>query len=238
MIAAVATRRWIWVAIWQLWDRVSLYLPIVMMGFLGLGTYWLVRNTPVFDAPAAARVVLHEADYFMRNFTVKNFGENGKLTSQVSGIEARHYPDTDTLEIDAGRVRSIGPQGQITVSSADRVLSNGDGSELQLFGNAVVIREPIRDASGRETPRLTYRSDFLHAFVNEERVTSYKPVVLTRGTDEFTGDNFAYDSLSGVGELKGRVRGVLTPRASQRSFPSQPLAQPQSPPSSQPRPAP
>ena len=197
----------------RLWDKASLYLPVMLMGILSLGTYWLARNTPVNVAPEVARELVHEADYFMRNFTVKNFDEKGRLRSQLSGVEARHFPDTDTLEIDQGRIRNIDLQGKLTLSSANRVLSNGDGSELQLIGNAVVVREASRNANGEATPRMEYRGEFLHAFVNEERVTSHKPVVLTRGTDQFTGDSFAYDNLSGVGELKGRVRGVLMPRA-------------------------
>ena len=28
------------------WERVSVYLPIILMGFIALGTYWLARNTP------------------------------------------------------------------------------------------------------------------------------------------------------------------------------------------------
>jgi len=195
----------------RLWDRLSLYLPVLMMGVLGLGTYWLVRNAPVFIAPGAPREVVHEADYFMRDFTVKNFDEKGVLKSQIFGVEARHYPDSDTLEIDQGRIRNIDPEGRLTVSSATLVRSNGDGSELQLIGDALVVREASRDASGQELPRLEYRSEFLHAFVNEQRVASHKPVVLTRGKDRFSGDSFAYDSVSGVAEMKGRVRSQLVP---------------------------
>ena len=35
----------------RLLDRVSMYAPLLMMGVLALGTYWLVRNTP--NAPTA-----------------------------------------------------------------------------------------------------------------------------------------------------------------------------------------
>ena len=53
----------------HLWDRVSIYLPVLLMGALALGTYWLVRNSPVFNAPEAAKEARHESDYFMRLFT-------------------------------------------------------------------------------------------------------------------------------------------------------------------------
>ncbi|MDB5965947.1 MAG: hypothetical protein JWQ72_2447 [Polaromonas sp.] len=197
----------------RLWDRVSIYLPVLLMGLLALGTYWLVRNSPVISAPEAPRAVPHEADYFMRNFTVKSFDETGLLKSEIRGIEARHYPDTDTLEIDEPRIRSISPEGRLVTSTGNRGLSNSDGSEVQLFGNAHVVREPSKDAAGNDLPRLEFQGEFLHVFVNDERVKSHLPVVLTRGSDRFTGDTLAYDNLTGVGDLKGRVRGLMVPKA-------------------------
>ena len=197
----------------RLWDSLTIYMPLLLMGALALGTYWLVRNTPIFSAPEVAKKASHDADYFMRKFTVKTFDEGGKLKSEIYGIEARHFPDTDILEIDQARIRSINADGRITTATANRAYSNGDGSEVQLTGNALVVREASQDSSGRESPRLEFRGEFLHAFLNEERVKSHKPVVLIRGADQFTGNTFAYDNLDQVADLKGRVRGVLVPRS-------------------------
>ena len=201
-----------WRRVLRAWDRISIYLPVVLMGMLALSTYWLVRNSPVFGAPEAAKLVRHDVDYFMRKFTIKSFGESGQLKSEIYGVEGRHYADTDTLEIDQPRVRSISPEGRLVTSTGDQALSNGDASEVQLMGNARVVREAALDASGKELPRMEFQGEFLHAYVNEERVKSHKPVVLTRGGDQFTGDTFAYDNMSGVADLKGRVRGLLVPR--------------------------
>lgn len=201
-----------WLKGLRVWDRITLYLPILLMGLLALGTYWLVRNSPVFSAPGAAREAPHESDYFLRRFTVKNFDEAGVLRSEIYGDEARHYPDTDTLEVDQPRMRSISPEGRLLTSTGNRALVNGDGSEVQLLGNAHVVRDAVKDANGRELPRMEFQGEFLHAFVNDERVRSHKPVLLTRGKDQFSGNTFAYDNLTGVADLKGRVRGVLVPR--------------------------
>ena len=122
------------------WERLSLYLPVLLMGLLALGTWWLVRNAPRPQQPAVERPVSHEPDYFMKSFSVKTFDATGRLQSEVMGETARHYPGTDTLEIDQARMRSVAPNGRLTVARADRALSNGDGSEVQLFGNAVVTR--------------------------------------------------------------------------------------------------
>jgi lipopolysaccharide export system protein LptC len=193
------------------WDQVSIYLPIILMGLMALGTYWLARNTPVFSLPETPRPARHVPDYYMRGFSVKTFDANGRLKSEVFGSEARHYPDTDTLEIDQPRIRSYNAGGDLTVATANRALTNADGSEVQLLGNAVVTHEPTRSADGRTTPALEFRGEFLHAFLNTEQVKSNKPVTLVRGGDRFTADSLEFDNVSRVMELKGHVQGTLVP---------------------------
>ncbi len=193
-------------SLWRAWDRFSIYLPVLLMGLLALGTYWLARNTPSAPAARVARAPTHEPDYFMRGFSVKSFDASGRLQSELHGVEARHYPDTETLEIDQARIRSFNAQGMLTVATAKRAISNADGSQVQLIGDAVVTRE-----AGPTAPRMEIRSEFLHAFMDTERVQSHKPVRLTRGADEFTADSLNYDNLDRVLDLQGRVRGVLQP---------------------------
>jgi lipopolysaccharide export system protein LptC len=194
-------------------DRVTIYLPVILTALLALGTYWLVQNAPKLLQPSGKEVPTHEPDFFMRGFVIKNFLPSGELRSELFGKEGRHYPDNDTMEVDQVRLRAISPEGLTTRATADRGLSNGDGSEVQLFGNAVVVREAATLGGGRVAPRLEFRGDFLHAYIDTERVTSNKPVTLIRGTDRFTADTLDYDNLSGVANLQGRVRGQLVPSA-------------------------
>ena len=196
------------------WDRVSIYLPLVLMALIALGTYWLVRNSPMLAGQAAAQPAKGGVDYFMRQFTIKSFDEAGRLKSEVSGTEGRHFVDTDILEIDQPRIRSVGEQGRVTISTGNQALSNGDASEVQLLGNARVVREAIKSADGTMLPRMEFAGEFLHAFVNEERVKSHKPVTLKRGADSLSGDTLSYDSVSGIAEFNGRVKAVLVPEAS------------------------
>jgi lipopolysaccharide export system protein LptC len=202
-----------WGRVRDVLDRATIYLPIILTAAVALGTYWLVRNAPKLLEPTAKAAPTHEPDYFMRDFVIKNFLPNGDLRSELHGKEGRHYPDTDTVEVDDVNMRSVSPQGYTTRSTAKRGISNSDGSEIQLFGNAVVIRDPSVGANGKPTPRLEFRGEFLHAFLDSERVTSNQPVTLIRGTDQFTADNLDYDNLSGVANLTGRVRGLLVPSA-------------------------
>jgi lipopolysaccharide export system protein LptC len=192
------------------WDRVSLYLPIVLMGILALGTYWLVRSTPVFTPPEPERPPTHEPDYYMKHLNVKTFGVTGKLKSEIVGLEARHFPDTDLLEIDQVRIRSFDEHGRLTTATARRAVTNADGSQVELMGDALVVREAASDK--QPSPRLSFSGDYLKAFLNTEKLHSPRPVLLTRGKDQFSADSMAYDNISQVIELKGRVKGLLVPK--------------------------
>lgn len=195
----------------QAWDRVSIYLPLMLMGLLALGSWWLVRSTPSLPVNAPEAAPRHEPDYYMNRFAIRSFDPKGQRKHEITGAKAVHYPDTDTLEISQVRVQSFSANGEVTTATAERGLSNADGSEVQLFGNAHVVREP---GSGATTPARApseMRSDFLHLFTQTERVRTHRPIVLTRGNSRLQADAMDYDNLSQVLTLRGHVRAEVLP---------------------------
>jgi lipopolysaccharide export system protein LptC len=209
---SVQRSRSLWRRLRENLDALLLYFPVVLMGLLAMLTYWLVRNTPPAPEEVPRAQARHVPDYFMRDFSVRTFAANGRFQSEIQGLEIRHFPDTDTLEIDQPRIRRTGPLGQVTVAQADKGISNADGSEVQLMGRATVVREAFARKDSTPQPRFELRSDFLHFFVDTDRVQTHLPVELMRGQDRFTADRLMYDNLDQRVELSGRVRGVLQPR--------------------------
>jgi lipopolysaccharide export system protein LptC len=197
----------------RVFDRLAVYLPLLLMGLMAMSTYWLVRNTPSVVEAEQDAPLRHEPDYFMRDFSVKVFAEDGRLKSEMVGTEGRHYPDTDTLEVDRPRIRVLSTEGRVTTAVAARGLINADGSQAQLFGKALVVREASTNAQGVVTPRSELHSDFLHFFADTEQVRSHLPVLLVRGAgNRFTSqEGITYDNLDRVMQLTGRVRGTLLP---------------------------
>lgn len=214
---ALQPRKAEWRSLSHLWGRIAMYMPLLLMGALALGTYWLVRNTPGLTASQAVKEVRHEVDYFMDNFTIKSFDEAGKLNSEIDGQQARHFPDTDILEIDQVHIRRIDTLGLVVTATAARAYANSDGSEVQLTGHARVLRQASLSPDGKASPNLEFRGEFLHVFLNEERLQSHLPVLLIRGADQFTGNSFSYNNLERVVVLTGRVRGVLMPQSASRA---------------------
>lgn len=189
-------------------DLASAYLPLLLMAVLAAGTWWLVRNAPAIDTHPAVAPVRHEADYVMTNFMVQRFGPDGSLRTQLEGAQLRHYPDDDTLEIDDARIRAVGDNGSLTLASANRALANGDGSEIQLIGDARVTRP----ADGKEA-EVQFRSEFLQAFRNIEQLRTNQPVVVTQGPNVVHAQGMEYDNLRRVVQLKGRSSATfISPR--------------------------
>ena len=188
-------------------ELLGAYLPLLLMLLLALGTWWLVRITPGAEEPTTAAAQRSEPDYTMRDFVVERFGKDGHLKARVQGEQMRHYAGADRIEIDQARVRAVSDDGRTTLAQARRAITNGDGSELQLLGDARVT------STGPNGEPIEFRGEFLHAFLNSQKVRSHLPVSVFRDGSEFHAAGMDYDHLSGQLKLDGRMRALLQPRA-------------------------
>jgi lipopolysaccharide export system protein LptC len=194
---------------WRVLGFLSAYLPLLIVALLALGSWWLVQRAPSAGGSSEAAPLRHEPDYEMHRFSVQRFASEGALRAQIEGDDLRHYPDTDTVEIDNVRMRSIGVDGRVTIATAKRAISNGAGTEVQLLGNAQVVSEA---APGDNEP-ITFRSDFLHAFLDTERVRTHLPVTVVKGAMQVNTQGMDYSHLDRVVNFSGRTRAVFPPRA-------------------------
>jgi lipopolysaccharide export system protein LptC len=188
-------------------DALVSYLPVLLMALLALATWWLAKNTPVPPPERPAAPARHEPDYEMRGFSVQRFTAQGPANSIIEGRWLRHFPDTDTLEIEGVRVLWTDEQGRKTIATAQRAVAKADGSEVQLTGEAHVVRDAAPAAA--DPGRLEFRSEFLQLYTQTQRVRTHLPVTLTQGGSQMQAGSLYYDHRAGVLELGGRVRGML-----------------------------
>ncbi len=195
-----------------LFDQISIYLPIVLMLLVALGSYWLLRSTPEPDIPVPEAEVLHEPDSIMRGFSVRVFNASGMMRSEIYGVEARHYPDNGETEVDHARVRAYTEDGQLTVANADLITSNEPGTQFELRGNGVVIRQAGVDPDGIPTPRMEFHGEYLHLTTLPERIFSDQPVLMIRGSDQINADSLYYwGDTRRLARMKGQVRATIQP---------------------------
>lgn len=190
----------------RLRQTLSSYLPLLLMLLLALSTWWLVKNAPQPQEPRGPVVLRHVPDYTMDRFAVQRFTREGRLRALLEGAQLRHYPDTDTLEIDEVRVRGVGEDGSLIVATARKAVATGDGNQVQLVGGArVVATRP-----GQEP--IEFEGEFLHAFLDTERVRSHLPVTVRQDGSELRAQGLDYDHLTRIARLAGRVQARMLPQ--------------------------
>lgn len=188
-------------------EALSAYLPLLLMTLLALASWWLVKNSPRPLSVAEDRPVSSEPDYTMNGFALERFDATGRLRLRIEGVQLRHFPASDRVEIDDARIHAVAEDGRVTLAHARQAIGNGDGSEMQLLGGAEVSSQ---DASGAP---LLMRGEFLHAFLVTERVRSHLPVQVRQGANEWRAGGLDYDHAARRLELAGPMRAELAPRA-------------------------
>ena len=188
----------------RLLDKLSVYLPMIVMALLASGSWWLVRSVPELLMPAVNKAVREEPDYRLENFTVKSFDVSGRMTREVSGDKAQHYPASETLDIEQIRIYAENETGKILNARSRQGIATDDGKQVTLIGDASAIRQAF-DTS----PQLELRGQRLVALPDDDRVVSSDPVQITRDRDVFTAQTMDFNTNTGEYLLKGRVRGTL-----------------------------
>jgi lipopolysaccharide export system protein LptC len=198
----------------RLRDRVLSYLPLLLMALLALATWWLVKNTPGAPATGQERALRHEPDYLMQGFRLQRFAATGELRVEIEGTQMRHYPDTDTIEIDEVRLRSLGEDGSVLRATAHRALSDGKGTQVQLLGAAQVVRDAPA-GRGNAAP-VEVRSEFLRVFTEEQRVQTDQPVQVLQGSNDIRAAGVDYDHRSGLARYQGPAKARFDPPGRRR----------------------
>ncbi|MGB4059994.1 MAG: LPS export ABC transporter periplasmic protein LptC [Burkholderiaceae bacterium] len=193
-------------------ERLTIYLPMLLMGLLALASYWLLQATPGTPTPGPDRAEVHQPHHVMQGFSVRTHGPGGALKTEVLGSEARLFPDDGSMEMDDPRVRSFSTDGVLTTLAANQGWSNKANDEFVLRGNAQVVRHPAALATGQKLGRMEFQGQHLRVFTAQHRVVSDEPVLLLRGADRITANRLDYNDEQRVAVLTGRVRAQLVAR--------------------------
>lgn len=188
------------------WDRLSLYLPLLVMLLLALGSWWLVRSMPDLWTPPKEKVVRKDPDYHLQQFVVRVFDAQGRLVREVMGEDSHHYPDTDELHIEKVTYQARNEAGQRLTAVARKGIATGDGERVTLLGDARAVREGTA-----QLPRIELRGDKITAMIKAQKLLSEEPVKITRGADSFSANAMDFNLETGQYQLSGRVRGALAP---------------------------
>jgi lipopolysaccharide export system protein LptC len=191
-------------------ETLSAYLPLLLMTALALGTWWLVRNSPVSTGPSMAGASHHVPDYTLDRFTMQRFDATGALKVVIEGEHLRHFPDDDIMEVESIRVVDTEPDGRRMTATARQGRARGDGSEVWLDGEAQVVAEQPGE------PPIQINGEHLRANPKARRVESDSPVTVQQGSNRFEADGMNYDHETRLLTLLGHAHGLYQPATNVR----------------------
>lgn len=180
-------------------------LPVVAMAALAAITYWLVQATRPPVDEGVTPVKSHTPDYFADNFSITELDQTGATQYRLTAQRLVHFEDNAVSDLVQPALRAFQPGKPVVTTTADRGTVNGDASIVDLYDNARIVRAP-----GPQDPQMQADSSHFRVFVNDDVITSEKPVKLQRGLSLVNAsDGMNYNNVTRIIELYGHVRGTI-----------------------------
>jgi lipopolysaccharide export system protein LptC len=186
----------------RLYDRIAAILSLVLLGSLGLFTYYLavIVERP---QPSQPRAGANDPEYFVEGVAIINMNAQGAPAFRLEAESLRHDPADDATEFTRPRMVSLDPSRPRLVIVADRGSIAREGKETRLAGNVVITR-----AAGPDTEALRAETELAVILPEREIVRSDRAVRITHGSNLLTGVGMELDNGSRRLRLDSNVRVV------------------------------
>ncbi|WP_420994596.1 LPS export ABC transporter periplasmic protein LptC [Cupriavidus sp. 30B13] len=182
-------------------------LPLLLMALVAGSTFWLVQVNSPHEAPAGPVGTKHEPDYYMIRFSATELAEDGNTKMRFTGDKMIHFADDQTYEVTKPAMRAYEIDRPPVTGHADRGTMNAEGSVVDLFGHALIVRAQGPDPA--KDPPMTAASEYFQVLVNDDIVKTDKPVKLTRGPSVMTANGLVFNNVTREVQLLGNVHGTI-----------------------------
>ena len=181
-------------------------LPLVIMLFLAMLTFWLERTVEL-AVPVAPGPITHTPDYTVDKFMLTRLSETGDARYSLAAASMLHYPDDDTSHLTAPRLVQSQPGKPETRISAARGLISSDGREVRLYDNVELHKAGERGP--KATDELRVRTSYLRVLPDDDKADTPERVVIERGTSSLTGTGMDFDNRYRRIHLQSAVSAVF-----------------------------
>ena len=180
--------------------------PVLALVVLAGGTVWLDRVTS--DESAGSRSVVRSTpDFTAEGTRLTSFDRTGALRYELDSDKVTNYPASGITELDQPRLRYLGQGRELRVIPRSGTISKG-GDEVFLAGEVKSERDGTAGSAA-----MSFASETLKIWPDEERAETSDPVVLTQGGTIARALSLKTDNLFGTLDLIGKA-SVHFPRNS------------------------
>lgn len=200
--------------IWRVQRWVSNWTPLALMALLALFTTWLVRQTPLPEAPRGELLQRVKPDYEMRGFELQRFGTDGGSRAWLRGDVLRHYPQGDRIEIDGLRMRARAEDGSWLLAEAAQAEGPLDGSLLTLKGGVLVRRYApgVDPDAATAAPLMRLATAELRVEERGERLSSRSATEVLTPQSQMKVAGFRYEHSKNLLRFSGPSQITIPPR--------------------------
>ena len=190
--------------------------PLVLAAAAAAFTWWLVSSAPKPESAQAPRADPATPDYELAHARLARFDAQGRLQAVLDGQRMRHFPATQTLQIDSMQLAMRHPDGRRVLAQAKAGEWSETLGQASLSGAADVrladvgVVPPGFVAEQPLGPGVTrIQGERLELDTRARVLTSSQPVTVQREGSVVLAQSLRHDEPAGVTELGGRVQGRL-----------------------------
>ncbi len=193
-------------------DQARVALPVVIVAGLAAYTWWLVQSVPQALGNQAAEAPATVPDYVLNQAQVERFDATGRRVSVMQGRAMTHYAKDDRLLVhrlyfQGWSGAGEGASGQQVQAWALEGRYLGEQGVVELLGQAKVAATQPKTGGG--TSVTTFTGEQLRWQVNEQLLTTDRPVQVSGAQGTVRGNRLRHDAQAGLTDIAGRVTGVL-----------------------------
>ncbi|MDQ8021638.1 MAG: LPS export ABC transporter periplasmic protein LptC [Moraxellaceae bacterium] len=181
--------------------RLYTLFPLILAALLAAATFWLEQFVSG-EAQPRPSLDRHDPDAIVEGFRVQRFNLDGSPQFILTAERGLHYPDDDTADLVAPRLRFTGTDA-IMDWSADAAHLSDQSRIVELTGRVVGTKHN-KDGSAPQTlvtERLTVLTD-------DEIARTDAPLTMTQGISRVDGVGGEWDNLNGLLKLN-QARATL-----------------------------
>ncbi|MBL8474024.1 MAG: LPS export ABC transporter periplasmic protein LptC [Rhodocyclaceae bacterium] len=185
--------------------RTNNLFPLVVLVLLSGLSFWL-RQTAEHESPGRSGTMRHDPDSIVEKLSVRRFGADGSLQSELGAVRLVHYADDDTSFVEQPRYMFANRDGPVNISAA--VAHIGEAGKRVELQNDVMVRRPAQ----RKTPERVLTTTHLTIFPDDQLVRTDAPVDIVEGKSHMRGVGLEADGINGYVTLQSRVSGTFDRR--------------------------
>jgi LPS export ABC transporter protein LptC len=179
-------------------------LAVVLLLLAAAGATTWLRTRPDIIDPAATAETIRQIDFFMENFRIRQYDQQGRLSYIFNGRQLNHFPEDGRAEISSPDLELNSTEGHWTVRADRAIASSGTNrktdEEIRFLGNVRM----------EQAGSLLIRGEALLLKPATEYMESVEPVVITGISGNIQASSLKVDLQTGIHTLTG-VKGRYAP---------------------------